>query len=151
MGPLQPSCGRGSQPQTSATLAKPYLYQQNQRESDSLLQSSADPRRLGQCQRKLTLPEQVGGGAEDRDAAAEEIWEERHRPGEALGQTSTCDGRELLDEELRRDRREQSPVRLRRGSPAAELIKEQQRSKPALRLGDHRGSKVGVHVVMSWW
>lgn len=150
MGPLQPSCGRGSQPQTSATLAKPYLYHQNQREPDSLPQLSADPRRLGQCQGKLTLQEEVGGGAAvDRDATAEEIWEERRRPGEALGQTSTPDSRELPDEKLQRDRREQSPVRLHRGSPAAELRKEQQRSKPALRLGDHRGSKVSVYVKMS--
>lgn len=140
-GSLQPTCGRGSQPSASQPLAKAYLYQQNQREPDSLPQPSADPRRLGQCQGKLTLQEEVGGrAAVGRDAVAEETWEERRRPGEALGQTS--DSRETADEEPLRDSREQSPFRRRRGSPAAELRKELQRSKPTLRFGGHRGSKV---------
>lgn len=80
----------------------------------------------------------------DRDAVAEEIWAERRRPGEALRQTS--DGRETADEEPQRDNREQSPVRLHRGSPAAELRKEMQRGTPTLRLGDHRCSKVSESV-----
>lgn len=61
----------------------------------------------------------------DRDAVAEEVWEERRRPGEPLGHTS--DSRETLDGELQRD--------------SGEL-----RSKPALRLGDHRGGKVSESI-----
>lgn len=143
MAPLQPSCGRGAQPLASASqpVAKAYLYQQKQREPDSLPRPSADLRWLGQCQGKLSLQEEVGGGAAlDGDAVAEEIWEERCRPGEALGQTT--DGRETAGEEPQRDGGEHSPIRLHRGSPAAEQRKELQRTKPALRLGDHRGSKV---------
>lgn len=82
----------------------------------------------------------------DGDAVAEEIWEERRRPGEALGQT--FDSRETAEEELQRDSGEQSPVRLHRGSPEAELRQELQRSKPTLRLGDHRGSKVSESTMV---
>lgn len=154
MGPVQLTCSRGStsQPQASATqpqlLTKPYHYHQSQREPDSLSQSSTDPRRLGQCQGKLsssaTLQEVLSSSAVDRDVATEEIWEERRRLEEVHGQTSMSDSREPLDEELQLDRREQSPLQQQalHGSPAAELRKEQPRSKTALRLSDHRGGKV---------
>lgn len=140
MGSLQPACGRGSQPQTSASqpIAKAYLYQQKQRETESLPQPSADPGRLAQCQGKLTLQEEASGGGA---AVAEEIWEERRRAGEAFGQTPDSRGT-AEEEQPQRDGGEQSPVRLHRGSPAVELRKELQRSKPTLRLSEHRGSKV---------
>lgn len=65
----------------------------------------------------------------------EEIWEERCRVEEA-------DSRELLDEELQQDKREQSPVHVPSHSPAADLRKEQQRNKPALMLRGHRDGRV---------
>lgn len=55
-----------------------------------------------------------------------------------------ADSRELLDEELQQDRREQSTVQQQQlhVSPAADLRKEQQSNKPALMLRGHRDGRV---------
>lgn len=107
-----------------------------------MAQPSADPRRPGQCQGKLSsstaLQQDRGHTAVDRDVMTEEIWEERCRVEEA-------DSRELLDEELQQDRREQSTVQQQQlhVSPAADLGKEQRgRNKPALMLRGHRDGRV---------
>lgn len=147
MGPIQLNCSRGSAslPQATASqpqpLTKTYLYHQNQREPDSLALPSADPRRPGQCQGKLSsstaLQQDRSHTAVDRDVMTEEIWEERCRVEEA-------ESRELLNEELQQDRREQSTVQQQQlhVSPAADLRKEQQRNKPALMLRGHRDGRV---------
>lgn len=153
MGPVQLNCSRGSTalPQATASqpqsLAKSYLYHQNQREPDSMAQPSADPRRLSQCQGRLSstaVQQDLSLTAVDRDVVTEEIWEERCRVEESCGQMLTPEGRELLDEELQQGRREQSPTQQQplHVSPATELRKEQQRNRPVLMLRDHRDGRV---------
>lgn len=154
MGPIQLSCSRGSTslPQAAASqphsATKTFLYRQNQREPDSLDQPSADQRRPGQCQGKLSpgtaLQQDLSHIAADREAMTEEIWEDRYRVEEARGQVTMAASRELLDEELQQDRREQSPIQHQQlhVSPAAELRKEQPRNTPPLMLRGHRDGKV---------
>lgn len=157
MGPIQLNCSRGSTSQPQATASQPqphtksYLYHQRQREvpPDSQAQPSADRSRPGQCQGKLStsaaLLQDLSHSAVDRDVMTEDIWEERCRVEEARGQTTAADCRELLDEELQQDRREQSPVQHQQQLHvplAAELRKEPQRNRPALLLRDHRDGRV---------
>ncbi|XP_041794289.1 tripartite motif-containing protein 66 isoform X2 [Chelmon rostratus] len=156
MGPIQLNCSRGSTSQPQATASQPqphtksYLYHQRQREvpPDSQAQPSADRSRPGQCQGKLStsaaLLQDLSHSAVDRDVMTEDIWEERCRVEEARGQTTAADCRELLDEELQQDRREQSPVQHQQQLHvplAAELRKEPQRNRPALLLRDHRDGR----------
>lgn len=147
MGPIQLSCSRGSTSLPQATASQPhsatktFLYRQNQREPDSLDQPSADQRRPGQCQGKMSpgkaLQQDLSRKAADREVMTEEIWEDRRRAEE-----QNC--RELLDEELQQDRREQNPIQHQQlhVSPAAELRKEQPRNTPPLMLRGHRDGKV---------
>lgn len=150
MGPIQFNCSRGSTSQPQAAASQPqsqtksYLYRQQPREvlPDSQAQPSAARSRQGQRQRKLStsmaLQHDLSHTAADRDVMTEENWEENCRVEEARTN-------ELLDVELRQDRREQSPVQQQQQlhvPPAAELRKELQRNRPALMLRDRRNSRV---------
>lgn len=163
LGPIQLNCSRGStsQPQAAASQpqsqSKSYLYRQHQREvpADNQAQPGAERSRPGQFQGKLStssaLQQDLSHTALDRDAMTEDNWEERCRAEEAHGQTGVADSRELLDEELLQDRREQSPVPQQQlhVSPAAELRKEPQRNRPALTLRDHRDGKRSTSLEVS--
>ncbi|XP_040900764.1 uncharacterized protein trim66 isoform X2 [Toxotes jaculatrix] len=163
IGSIQLSCTRGStsQPQTADSqlnsLSKSYLsYHQHQREIllDSQAQLSADRGRPGPCQGKLAistaLQQELGHTAVNRDVMTEESWEDRCRVEETCGHTAVVESRELLGEELQQDRSEQSPVQQqRRVSPAAELRKEQQRTRSALTVRDHRDGKRSTSLEVS--
>ncbi|CAJ1049675.1 E3 ubiquitin-protein ligase TRIM33 isoform X2 [Xyrichtys novacula] len=153
MGNIQLNCSRSaSQPQSAASHSqtKSYLYHQHQREilQDSQNPQSADHSRPGQCQRRLststTLQPDPSHTAADRDVTSEENWEDRCRVEEDDGGTAGVESRELLDEELQGDKREQSPIQQQQQLhvyPAAEQRKEQQRNRPALTLRDHRDGR----------
>ncbi|XP_051234459.1 uncharacterized protein trim66 [Dicentrarchus labrax] len=160
---IQLNCSRGSTSQTQATAShtqtKSYPYHQHQRDvlPDGQAQASADRSRPGQCQGKLStstaLQQDLSHISVDRDVMTEENWEERRRVEEARGQTAGVESRELLDEELQRGRREQSPVQQQHQQlhipPAAELRKEQQRNRPALVLRDHRDGRRSTSLEVS--
>ncbi|XP_041650339.1 tripartite motif-containing protein 66 isoform X2 [Cheilinus undulatus] len=150
MGNVQLNCSRGSasQPQAAATQpqsqSKSYLYHQHQKEVllDSQTQS-VDHSRPGQCQRRLSnssvLQQDLSQTAADRDVMAEENWEDRCRVEEGLGEPAGVESRELDEEE---DRREQSPVHLQlHVHPAAEQRREEQRTRAALAIRDHRDGR----------
>ncbi|XP_074523380.1 tripartite motif-containing protein 66 isoform X2 [Halichoeres trimaculatus] len=149
MGNIQLNCNRGtaSQPQASLSQSqsKSYLYHQHQREilQDSQTLQSADHSRPGQCQRRLstssTQQQDPSHTAVDRDVMTEESWEDRCRVEEDDGGTAV-ESRELLDEELQEDRREQSPVQ-QQLHVHPELRKEQQRNRAALMLRDNRDGR----------
>ncbi|XP_035508440.1 uncharacterized protein trim66 [Morone saxatilis] len=159
---IQLNCSRGSTSQTKATAShtqtKSYPYHQHQRDvlSDGQAQASADRSRPGQCQGKLStstaLQQDLSRIAVDRDVMTEENWEERRRV-EARGQTAGAESRELLDEDLQRGRREQSPIQQQHQQlhipPAAELRQEQQRNRPALMLRDHRDGRRSTSLEVS--
>ncbi|XP_078104122.1 tripartite motif-containing protein 66 isoform X2 [Sander vitreus] len=158
MGPIQFNCSRGSTSQPQAAASQPqsqtksYLYRQQPREvlPDSQAQPSAARSRQGQRQRKLStstaLQQALSHTAADRDVMTEENWEESCRVEEARTN-------ELLDVELRQDRREQSPVQQQQQQlhvpPAAELRKELQRNRPALMLRDRRNSRRSTSLEVS--
>ncbi|XP_031180091.1 tripartite motif-containing protein 66 isoform X2 [Sander lucioperca] len=157
MGPIQFNCSRGSTSQPQAAASQPqsqtksYLYRQQPREvlPDSQAQPSAARSRQGQRQRKLStsmaLQHDLSHTAADRDVMTEENWEENCRVEEARTN-------ELLDVELRQDRREQSPVQQQQQlhvPPAAELRKELQRNRPALMLRDRRNSRRSTSLEVS--
>ncbi|XP_073319947.1 tripartite motif-containing protein 66 [Pagrus major] len=161
---IQLSCSRGSTSQTQATAsapqsqAKSYLYHQHQREVplDSQAQPSADRSRPGQCQGKLStitaLQQDPSHTAVDRDVMTEETWEERCRVEEACGQTAATESRDLLDDGLQQDRREQSPVQQQQQLhvPAVvELRKDQQRNRSPLMLRDHRDGRRSTSLEVS--
>ncbi|XP_045889481.1 tripartite motif-containing protein 66 [Micropterus dolomieu] len=165
MGPIQLNCSRGSTSQPQATASQPqsqtksYLYHQHQRDAlpDSQDQPSADRSRPGQCQGKLStstaLLQGLSRTAVARDVMTEENWEERCRLEATRRQTAGTEIRDLLDEELQQDKREQSPVQKQqqqlRVPPAAELRKEQQRNRPALTLRDHRDGRRSTSLEVS--
>ncbi|XP_056228355.1 tripartite motif-containing protein 66 isoform X2 [Seriola aureovittata] len=166
IGPIQLNCSRGSTSQPQAADSQPhsqsksYLsHHPHQREilSDSQAQLSADRSRPGRCQGKLSistgLQQELGQTAVDRDVMTEESWEERCRVQETCGHTAVVDSRELLDEDLQQDRSEQSPVQQqqqqRRVPLAAELREEQQRTRPALMLRDHRDGRRSTSLEVS--
>lgn len=163
MAPIQLKCSRGSSSQPQAapsqplSQAKSYFYHHHQREAvlDSHAQLSADRSRLvqgqmqSQCQGKVStntaLQQKLNHKAIERDVMTVENWEERCRVEEAHGQTAVVEHRELLDEEVLQNRREQSPVQQQhhfQASPAAELRREQQRTRPTLMLRDHQDGRV---------
>lgn len=159
---IQLNCSRGatSQPQAAdsqtQSQSKSYLsHHPHQREipADSQAQLSADRSRPGQCQGKLSistgLQQELSHTAVDRDVMTEESWEERCRAEETYGHSAVAESRELLDEELQQERMAPSPSQQqhehqqkRRVPPAAELRKDQQRTRPALTLRDHRDGRV---------
>ncbi|KAM7424191.1 hypothetical protein PAMA_000502 [Pampus argenteus] len=151
IGPIQLNCSRGSSSQP-LSQTKSYLYHQHQREAPlhSQAQPSADRSRPGQRQGKLStstaLQQELSHTAVGRDVMTEENWEERCRVEENHGQTVVDEHRELLDEELQQDRREQSPAQQQHQvSLAAELRKEQQRRSTSLEVSltaHERGSDV---------
>ncbi|KAM3626231.1 uncharacterized protein V6R79_025138 [Siganus canaliculatus] len=161
--PVQLSCSRTStsQPQTTVSQAtaqtKSYRYHHQQREAlvESQIEPNRDCGRSGQCQGKLqplstALPQDLSHTAVDRDVMTEEIWEDRCSTEEARGQTLGAESRELLNEELQQERREQSPVPQQlHVSPAAELRKEQQRNRPTLLLRDHRDGRRSTSLEVS--
>nr|XP_019954233.1 PREDICTED: uncharacterized protein LOC109636745 isoform X2 [Paralichthys olivaceus] len=161
--PIQLTCGRGATSQPQATDSQPYSqsksylsYHPHQREvlpgSQALL--SADCSRSGQCQGKLSmstaLQQELSHAAVDRDVMTEESWEERCRVEETCGHAAAAgESRELLDEELQQDRVEQSPAPQQQQQqqqqhcvpPAADMRKEQQRTRPLLTLRDNRDGR----------
>ncbi|CAB1448244.1 unnamed protein product [Pleuronectes platessa] len=155
--PVQLTCGRGATSLLQATDSQPYSqsksylsYHPHQREvpPGSQVPLSADCSRSGQCQGKLSistaLQQELSRAAVDRDVMTEESWEERCRVEETCGHAATGESRELLDEELQQDRAEQGPASQQQqhcAPPAAELRKEQQRTRPSLTLGDHRDGR----------
>ncbi|XP_022047978.2 uncharacterized protein trim66 [Acanthochromis polyacanthus] len=160
---IQLNCSRGSASQAQAADSQPhsqsYLsYHQHQREvlPDSQAQLSADRGRQGQYQGKLstseTLQQEISHTVVDRDVMTEESWEERCRVEEACGQTAVVESRELLEEDLQQERRKQSPAQQQQqlqASLAAELRKEQQRTRPALMLRDHRDGRRSTSLEVS--
>lgn len=150
---IQLNCSRGapSQPQAADSQthsqSKSYLpHHAHQREipADSQTQLSADRSRPGQCQGKLSistgLQQELSHTAVDRDVMTEESWEERCRAEDARGHSAVAESRELVDE----DRMAPSPgqQQQRRVPLTTELRKEQQRTRPALTLRDHRDGRV---------
>ncbi|XP_034536135.1 E3 ubiquitin-protein ligase TRIM33 isoform X2 [Notolabrus celidotus] len=158
IGNIQLNCNRGSASQPQASLSqsqsKSYLYHQHQREvlQDSQNLQSADHSRPGQCQRRLststTQQQDPSHAAADRDVMTEESWEERCRVEEDVGGTAGVESRELLDEELQEDRREQSPVQ-QQLHVHPELRKESQRNRPALTLRDNRDARRSTSLEVS--
>lgn len=165
---IQLNCSRASSSQPQAAASQPlsqtksYLYHQHQREalSDSQAQPSADRSRPGRGQMhgqrqgkvptSTALQQELSHTAVDRDVMTEENWEERCRVEETHGQTAAVERRELLDEELQQNRREQSPVQQQHHfqvSPAAELRKE--RTRPTLMLRDHRDGRRSTSLEVS--
>lgn len=101
--------------------------------------------RQGKLSTSTALQQELSHTVVDRDVMTEENWLERCRVDETHGQTVAVERRELLDEELQQDRREQSPVQQQHHfqvSSAAELRKVQQETRPALTLRDHRDGRV---------
>lgn len=162
---IQLNCSRGSASQPQAADSQPHsqskaylAYHQHQREvfPDSLAQLSADRGRPGQCQGKLStktaLQQEISHTVVDRDVTTEESWEERCRVEEACGQTAVVESRELFDEDLQQERRKQSPAQQQQQlqvSLAAELRQEQQRTRPALTLRDHRDGRRSTSLEVS--
>lgn len=156
IGSIQLNYSRGSASQLQAADSHPQSqsksypsYHQQQREllPNSQVQLSAGRRRSGQCQGKLstsTTQQELGHTAVHRDVMTDESWEKRCRMEKTHGQTAAVESRELLNEELKQDRREQSSVQQQQlhVPPAADLRIEQQRTRPALILRDHRDGRV---------
>ncbi|XP_039994067.1 tripartite motif-containing protein 66 isoform X2 [Xiphias gladius] len=172
---LNCSRGPTSQPQAADSQPhsqpKSYLSYHHQREilPDSQAQLSANRSRPGQCQGKLsfspTMQQELSHTAVDRDVMTEGSWEERCRVEETCGHTAVVESRQLLDEELQQDRSEQSHVQQllqqpqqpqqqqqqqqqqqRRVPTAADLRKEQQGTRPALSLRDHRDGRSESYI-----
>ncbi|GAA6233659.1 tripartite motif-containing protein 66-like isoform X1 [Lates japonicus] len=123
MGPIQRNCGRGSTSQPRAADPRPhsqsksYLsYHQHQREA----QLSAERSRPGRRQRKLSISHTA---VDSRDVMSEE----RYRAEGSCGQTAAVQCRDVEPQQVRR---EQSPVQ-----------QQQQRTRPALTLRDHRDGR----------
>ncbi|XP_029354689.1 uncharacterized protein trim66 isoform X2 [Echeneis naucrates] len=164
MGPIQLNCSQRSPSQPQATDSQPhsqsksYLsHHPHQREilSDSQVQLGAEHSGPDQCQGKLSintsLTQELIHTAVDRDMTTEESWEERCRAEETRGHTTLVENREMLDEELQQhDRSEQSPVQQQSHiPPAAELRQEQQKTRPALTVRDHRDGRRSTSLGVS--
>ncbi|KAM9764652.1 tripartite motif-containing protein 66 isoform 1-T2 [Menidia menidia] len=159
VGPIQFNCGRGSVAQAADSLphsqSASYLScHQHQREAppDSQTQLSAERGGPGPCTPKCSTStaqqQESSQKVMTRDAMTEEGWEERCRAEETRGQTASVQSRELLDEELQADRGEQGPGQLQKRVQAASAA-EQQRTRPALTLRDHKESKRSTSLEVS--
>lgn len=166
MGTMQLHCSHGatSQPQAAASQSqlKSYFCHQHQKEvlPESQAQLSAERSRPGQgqahgqCQGKLlsgsTLQQELGHTAVDRDAITEENWEDRCSEEEALEQTVGDERGELLGVDLHQERKEQTSVQQHfKVSPAADLRKEQKRTRSPLALRDHRDGRRSTSLEVS--
>ncbi|XP_013882112.1 tripartite motif-containing protein 66 [Austrofundulus limnaeus] len=137
-GPVQVNCSQGSasQPQTDDTLPHPYSACHQPRKD-----VASERSRLGPCKEKL-----LSGPAQqlelslkgaDRDMMTEERCREEEEE-DTCGRTAEAGGGDRLDEELEADGRGPSPVQQQLHMSAAA---EQQRTRSALMLRDHRGGK----------
>lgn len=151
VGTIQLNYSRGSTSQPKAADSKPhsqpksylsYYQHQTKVPPDNQAQQSAKPK----CQRKPSTrvtQQELSLTAVDRDVTINESWEKRCRVQETCRQIAGAESRGLQDEELKKDNREQSPEQQQlHVPPAAEPRKEQQRTRPALMLRDHRDGKV---------
>lgn len=141
IGSMQLNYGRGSASQPQAadshpqSQSKPYpSYHQQQREA----QLSAGHRRSGQCQEELSTstPQQEPGHTVGRDSVTDESWEKRCRVERTHGQAAAFESTELPNEELQQDSAVQHVP------PAADLRKEQHRTRPGPMMREHRDSRV---------
>lgn len=160
---IQLKYSQGSMSQSQAAVSHPQShsksyssYHQLQREAlpNSQAQLSGGRRRSGQCQVKLlasTTQQELSHTGMNRDAMNDESWEKRCRVEKTHGQTAAVESRKLLNGELQEGRREQSPVQQQQQQqlhvpPAVDLRKEQQRTRPALILRDHKDGRVSNRV-----
>ncbi|XP_029944579.1 tripartite motif-containing protein 66 [Salarias fasciatus] len=146
VGPIQLSCGRASASQPPApdpqphSQSKPYLsYHQHQREDvpESQTQLGADRGRPSQSREKLSAGKELGHAAAEGDVESEESWGQRHRGDETCEQST-------VDEVVQPQPQQQLQV-----SVAAEQGKEQQRTRHALTLRDHRDDRRSTSLEVS--
>ncbi|XP_035986658.1 tripartite motif-containing protein 66 isoform X2 [Fundulus heteroclitus] len=143
-GPIQLSCSQGSASQDPQPVTYVSCHQlQREIPPDSQTHLSADRSGPEKCKGRLStspaLQREASHNARDKDATTGKTWEERRRGEKTCEQTSEDESRELLDEELEADRRDQSPVQ--QLQLQACLAVDQQRTRPALTLRVHRDSK----------
>ncbi|MEQ2291325.1 hypothetical protein AMECASPLE_012331, partial [Ameca splendens] len=149
-GPIQLSCSQGSASQEPQSLTYVSCHQLQR---EIALDSHTHHRSLGQRKGKLStspaLQQEVSHNVRDKDVMSEESLEERCRGAKTCTQTAEDESRELLDEELEADRRDQSPVQQHQLQLQTCLAADQQRTKPALTLRVHRDGKRSTSLELS--
>lgn len=92
------------------------------------------------------LQQPPGQTAVDREVMTEEEQEERRRGEQTHGQTALVDSREVLSGGLQQGRKDQTPPQQQQpqGSPAAELRKELQETRPPQQLRNARDGRVSL-------
>ncbi|KAM4743839.1 tripartite motif-containing protein 66 [Anableps anableps] len=146
-GSIQLSCSQGPALQDPQSLTYVSCHQlQREIAPDSQTHLSADRGGPGQCKAKLStspaLQPEVSHNVRDKD-------EERCRVEKTCGQTAEDESRELLDEELEADRRDQSLVQQQQLQLQACSAADQQRTRPALNLRIRRDGKRSTSLEVS--